>query len=134
MDFHGTFGKPEIAADQFVRLALHEQLQHVRLAECETELRWLGHGSGTHAVEAVGFGWHVDTTGEHQSHGTQKQLRVGRLGDESHRAHVERGLDRRAIVCCRQHQHRNPRPVAAQFTQEIESIATRQREIEQDQV
>src|SRR5439155_16236803 len=45
-----------------------------------------------------------------------------------------RVLDGRAIMRSREHQHGHARPFAPQIAEQFESIAVRQREVEQDQI
>ena len=133
--FHGSFGEPQIATDQLVRLALNEELQHIGLPQRESEL--LGPGYGLETYRAAGLRrirGHIHSPRQDQPQSVEQYAGIGGLGNETHGAEIERVLDGGAIVRGGQNENRHPGPLAAQVCEQLEPVTTGQCEIEQDQI
>ena len=127
MGLDGAFGETQLAADEFVGLALHHEPQHVYLPFREAQigrLDRLGGGGGPrrggHRRGAVQHGQRkVDTLGEDQTQRAHHHLAGRGFGDETHGTPVKRFKHRGAVVAGRKDHHGHVRMFLAQNRQRL---------------
>ncbi|TXH53360.1 MAG: HAMP domain-containing histidine kinase, partial [Burkholderiaceae bacterium] len=158
-----AFRDVQATGDQLVGQAAHQQPQHLALTLRQRgEAAALGRGrrrprrrvppagrSGRRRTVRIArdarrcrqwrehrehLGRHVHATARHQLERTEEDVALGRLGDEAHRALVDRRDRVVRAARSRHHDDRQRRMAQAHFLQRLHALHARQAEIEEQQI